>query len=140
MSDDEMAGRHHRCDGHELGQTSGDGEGQGGLACCSPWVCKEPNTSGQLNNSHNGFFGEMSRSSVHFLIGLFAFLILSCTSCLYIWGINPLSVDSFVIIFSLSEGCLFILFMVSFAVQRLLILIRSHLFIFPFISITLGNG
>ena len=137
MSDDEMAGRHHRCDGHELGQTSGDGEGQGGLACCSPWVCKEPNTSGQLNNSHNGFFGEMSRSSVHFLIGLFAFLILSCTSCLYIWGINPLSVDSFVIIFSLSEGCLFILFMVSFAVQKLLSLIGP---IFFFISITLRGG
>ena len=34
-----MAGWHHRCDGHELGQT-GDGEGQGGLACCSPWGCR----------------------------------------------------------------------------------------------------
>ena len=32
---------HHRCDEHELGQTPGDGEGQGGLACCSPWGCKE---------------------------------------------------------------------------------------------------
>ena len=91
--------------------------------CCSPWVCKELNTSGQLNNNHNVFFGEISRSSVHFLVGLFAFLILSCISCLYILEINPLSVDSFAIIVSLSEGCRFILFMVSFAVRKLLSLI-----------------
>jgi len=36
-SQDEMAGRHHRCNERELGKTPGDGEGQGGLACCSPW-------------------------------------------------------------------------------------------------------
>ena len=36
-SEDEMAGWHHRCNGHELGQTPGDGEKQGGLVCCSPW-------------------------------------------------------------------------------------------------------
>ena len=35
--EDEIAGRHHQCSGHELGQISGDGEGQGGQACCSPW-------------------------------------------------------------------------------------------------------
>ena len=35
-----MAGWHHRCNVHRLGQISGDGEGQGGLACCSPWGCK----------------------------------------------------------------------------------------------------
>ena len=70
------------------------------------------------------------RSSAHFLIGLFAFLMLSCMSCLYILEINPLSVASFANIFSYSEGCLFILFMVSFAVQKLLSFIRSHLFIF----------
>ena len=37
----EMAGWHHRCNGHELGQTSGDGEGQGSLPCHSRWDCKE---------------------------------------------------------------------------------------------------
>ena len=37
MSEDEMAGWHHQCNGHELGQTSGDGEGQRGLARFSPW-------------------------------------------------------------------------------------------------------
>ena len=41
-----MAGWHHLCNGHELGQTSGDGEGQGGLACCSPGVHKESDTTG----------------------------------------------------------------------------------------------
>ena len=53
---------------------------------------------------------------------------------------NPLSVDSFAKIFSHSVGCLFVLFRVSFAVQKRLSLIRSHLFIFVFIVITLGGG
>ena len=72
----------------------------------------------------------------HFLIQLFVFLVLSCMSCLYIVEINPLSVVSYDIIFSHSEGCLFIL-LVSLAVQKLLSLIRSYLLIFVFISITL---
>ena len=80
------------------------------------------------------------KSSAHFLIRLFIFLILSCMSCLYTLEINSLLVASFGVIFSHSEGCLFILFMVSFSVQKLLSLIRSHLFIFAFISITLGGG
>ena len=80
------------------------------------------------------------RSCVHFWIELFVFLILSCMSCLYILEMNPLSVASFANIFSYSEGCLFVLFMVSFAVQKLLCFIRSHLFIFVFISIILGGG
>ena len=52
VSEDEMAGWHHRCNGHELGQTSGDGEGQGGLVCCSPWGCKESDTTVWLNNNN----------------------------------------------------------------------------------------
>ena len=51
--------------------------------------------------------------------------------------INPLSVDSFADIFSHSVGCLFVLFRVSLAVQTLLNLIKSHLFIFVFIVNTL---
>ena len=78
------------------------------------------------------------RSFAHVLFGLFVFLVLICMSCLYILEINPLSVVSFAIIFSHSEGCLFALLMVSFAVQELLSLIRSHLFTFLFISVTLG--
>ena len=64
VSEDEMTGWHHRCNGHELGQTSGDGEGQRGLACCSnksaevtknhkeTWGHKESDTTGQLNNNN----------------------------------------------------------------------------------------
>ena len=59
--------------------------------------------------------------------------------CLYILEINPLSIDSFANIFSHSEGCLFALFVVSFALKKFLSFIRSHLFIFVFISITLGG-
>ena len=80
------------------------------------------------------------RSSSHFWIGLLAFLALSYVSCLYILEINPLSVVSFAVISSHSEGCLFTLLIVSFAVQKLLSSIRSHLFTFVFISITLGGG
>ena len=80
------------------------------------------------------------RSFPHFLIRLFVFLVLSCMSCLYILEINPLSVVSFAIFFSHSEGCLFTLLVVSFAVQKVLSLIRSHLFTFVFIPVTLGGG
>ena len=72
------------------------------------------------------------RSFSHFLIGLFVFLVLTSMSCLDILEINPLSVVSFAIIFSHSEGCLFTLLIVSFAVQKLLSLIRSHLFTYAF--------
>ena len=79
-------------------------------------------------------------SLAHFLIGLFIFLELSRMSCLYIFEINSLSVASYAIIFSHSEVCLLTLLIVSFVVQKFLSLIRSHLFIFAFISITLGGG
>ena len=59
------------------------------------------------------------RSFPHFLIELFVVLVLSCISCLCILEINPLSVVSFAIIFSHSDGCLFTLLIVSFAVQKL---------------------
>ena len=59
------------------------------------------------------------RSSAHFWIGWFVSLILGCMSCLYILEINPFSIDSFANIFSHSEGYLFVLFIVFFAVQKL---------------------
>ena len=80
------------------------------------------------------------RSFSHILIRLFVFLVLSCMSCLYILKINPLSIVSFVIIFSHSEVCLFTLLVAYFAVQELLSLIRSHSFTSVFISIILGDG
>ena len=60
-------------------------------------------------------------SLAHFLVVSFIFLELSCRSCLYIFEISCLSVASFAIIFSHSEGYLFTLFIVSFVVQKLLI-------------------
>ena len=79
-------------------------------------------------------------SLAHFLIGSLIFLELSCRCCLYIFEINYLSVASFAIIFSHYEGYLCTLLILSFIVQKLLSLIRSHLFIFAFISIILGGG
>ena len=79
-------------------------------------------------------------SLAHSLIGSFIFLELSCMSCLCNFEINSLSVASFAVILSHSEGCLYTFLIVFFVVQKLLSLIRSHLFIFAFISITLGGG
>ena len=52
-----MAGWNHRLNGHKFEQSMGDGEGQGSLACCNPWSCKELHMTEHLNNkvrdSHN---------------------------------------------------------------------------------------
>ena len=50
MTEDEMVGWHHRLNRHEVEQAQGDGEGQGSLACFSPWGHKELDTTEQLNN------------------------------------------------------------------------------------------
>ena len=62
-----------RCNGHEFGQTLGDGEGQGGLECCSPWGCRESDMTVRLKNNNKDIAargqdiviqakGELSRS------------------------------------------------------------------------------
>ena len=79
-------------------------------------------------------------SSLAYFFIAFIFLELSFMSYLYIFEISSLSVTSFAIIFSHSECCFFTLLIVSFVVQKLLILIRSHLFIFASISNILGGG
>ena len=56
VTEDEMVGWHHQLSGHELGQTLGDGEKQGGLTCCSPWGCKKSDMTWQLNNNNNKHF------------------------------------------------------------------------------------
>ena len=48
-----MAGQHHGCNEHELGQIPGGGEGQGGLACCSLWGHKESDTTEHLNDNNS---------------------------------------------------------------------------------------
>ena len=82
------------------------------------------------------------KTSIQFFCQFFnriCFLMLSCMSYLYMLDINPLSVISLANIFSHSVRYLFILLMVSFAVQKLWSLIRSHLFIFAFVSFVLGD-
>ena len=49
LTEDEMAGWHHRLNGPEFGWTPGADDGQGGLACCSSWGCKESDTTERLN-------------------------------------------------------------------------------------------
>ena len=49
MMEDEMVGWHHRLNGHRFGWTPGVGDGQGGLACCGSWGCKESDVTEQLN-------------------------------------------------------------------------------------------
>jgi len=51
MAENEMVGWHHRLNGHEFEQALGDGEGQGGLACCRSWGHKESDTTELLNNN-----------------------------------------------------------------------------------------
>ena len=64
--EDEMAGWHHWCNGHELGQTLGDGEGQGSLECCSPWGHKELDMTGWLNTNKNvGMRSQLITSKTH---------------------------------------------------------------------------
>ena len=81
------------------------------------------------------------RSSTIFdwVIRVFFFFYIELHECLSILEVNSLLIASFANIFSHSEGCLSVLLVVSFAVRKLLGLIRSHLFIFVFIFITLGD-
>ena len=67
MTEDEMVGCHHWLNGHEFEQALGDGDGQGRLACCSPWGCKQMEMNDWLNNRNNTqqaltktYFQEMS--------------------------------------------------------------------------------
>ena len=53
MTEYEMVEWHHRLNGLEFEQAQGDSEGQGSLACCSPWGCKKLDMTEQLNNSNS---------------------------------------------------------------------------------------
>ena len=55
MTEDEVIGWHHRLNGHEFEQAPGVGDGQGSLACCSPWGHKESDTTELLNGTELNF-------------------------------------------------------------------------------------
>ena len=79
------------------------------------------------------------KSFAHFLIGLFVFLEWSHVSSLYILEIRPLSEVSLANVFSHTVSSLFILMVFSLAMQKVFILMRSHLFILSFMSLALGD-
>ena len=79
------------------------------------------------------------KSFAHFLIGLFVFLECNHVSSLYILEIRPLSEVSLANMFSHTLGSLCMLMLISLAMQKLFILMRSHLFILSFMSIALGD-
>ena len=79
------------------------------------------------------------KSFAHFLIGLFVFLECSRVSSLYILEIRPLSEVSLANVFSHTVGSLCNLVRFSLAMQKLFILMRSHLFILSFMSLALGD-
>ena len=72
MIENEMVGWHHRLCGHEFEWAPGGGDGQGGLACCCPWCCKESATTEQLNWTEAG---------IKSIICYYLFQL----SCLFLW-------------------------------------------------------
>ena len=71
MTEDEMAGWHHRLDEHESEQTPGVGDGQGSLACCIPWGCKKSDMTEKLNQTELNDFQCMGLGNLR-TIGLLA--------------------------------------------------------------------
>ena len=64
MTEDETVGWHHWLNGHEFEHTQGDSEGQGSLACCSPWSNKELDTTEWLNNNNESVERDEGRERV----------------------------------------------------------------------------
>ena len=65
MTEDEMVGWYHRLDGHEFEQALGVGDGQGSLLCCSPWGCRESDTTEPLSNSSTSTLSCIQHRRVH---------------------------------------------------------------------------
>ena len=64
MTEDEMAGQHHRLDGHGFGWTPGVGDGQEDLVCCGSWGCKESDTTERLSDGTELEKGLATHSSI----------------------------------------------------------------------------
>ena len=80
-TEDEMVGWHHRLDGHGFGWTLGVGDGQGSLACCSPWGRKELDTTELLNWTELNLQGLFPIQGSH----LYLLYLLHCRRVLYYW-------------------------------------------------------
>ena len=73
VSVNELAGQHHWHNGNEFGQTLGDGEGQGSLACCSPQGHKKSDMTGQLNNNNISSWWNLDFASLAWTIQMSCF-------------------------------------------------------------------
>ena len=68
VAKEKMVGWHHQFNAHEPGQTPSDSKGQGGLECCSPWGCKESDTTCQLNDNNLVQTGSQTRALMSALL------------------------------------------------------------------------
>ena len=80
MTEDEMVGWHHWLNGHEFEQTLGVGDGQGNLACCSPWGHKESDTTERLNWTVVSLSVQKLISLIRYHLFIFAFISESDTT------------------------------------------------------------
>ena len=85
ITENEMAGRHHQLDGHEFEWTPGVGEGQGGLACCNSWGCKESDTTERLN------WTEWHMTSFFVIVCCLSSLVKGLFKCLAVFKIELFS-------------------------------------------------
>ena len=87
-SENEMAGWHHQCNGHERGQTSGDGDGLGALVCCSLWGHKESDMTGWLKNNNNTLIVKVCRDGVPWHKNLIYWYCPTINHCVWSYKIN----------------------------------------------------
>ena len=76
-TEDEMAGWHHWLDGHESEWTPGDGDGQGGLACCDAWGGKESDTTERLNWTELNTLKKISSKNLHSIENYIKYLVIT---------------------------------------------------------------
>ena len=122
-TEDEMAGWHYWLDGHEFEWTPGDGDGQGGLACCNSWGCKESDTTERLNwtdkwNCLNFIFRLYSASVQKYsflcvdLISWNSFISFKCVCIVCIFfKISQMSTVNIVLLLPFQSICLLYLFL-----------------------------
>ena len=84
MTEDEMVGWHHQLNGHESQQAPGVGDGQGGLACCGSWGCKESDTTEQLNRTESIYEYSTTVYGKDLLQQFYALQIVSITILCYV--------------------------------------------------------